>query len=274
MTAAGLLAESGLPSKEGRALLAHCLGVPRERLLAWPDMIVAEPVAAAFRAAAARRAAGEPLAYLLGEKEFYGRLYAVTPDVLVPRPETEQLVELALERMAGLSRPRVLDLGTGSGCIAVTLALEHPGARVTAVDVSPAALELARRNADRLGAAGIDFRPGTWYDALPAGERYDLIVSNPPYVAAGDPHLAALRFEPAGALTDGGDGLACLRAVVDGAAARVTAGGWLLVEHGYDQGDAVRTLFAAAGWQGTTRTDAAGQPRVTLGQAVRLLPAD
>lgn len=276
-TVAALLAGSGLALPEARALLAQRLQVARERLVAHPETIVAAADADAFVALARRRAQGEPLAYLLGEKEFYGRAFAVTPDVLVPRPETELLVDLALERMRALvdeSRkldgPRVLDLGTGSGCIAVTLALECPAAQVTATDASAGALAVARRNAERLGAA-VAFRSGDWYDALPADAEFDLIVSNPPYVAAGDPHLHDLRFEPSQALTDGRDGLTCLRAITAGAGRRLAPRGWLLVEHGYDQAAAVGALFARSGLDAETRADGAGHPRVTLGQ-VRQAP--
>jgi release factor glutamine methyltransferase len=265
-TVAQLLAASGLPTAEARALLAHRLAVPRERLIARPAAAVDCAAAADFAAAAARRAAGEPLAYLLGEREFYGRPFTVTPEVLVPRPETELLVDLALERLRGLPHPRVLDLGTGSGCVAVTLALEHAGARVTATDASTAALAVAQGNAARHGAA-VQFRHGDWYAALPPNAEFDLIVSNPPYVAAGDPHLAELRYEPAVALTDGADGLGCLLLVVRGARAHLAARGWLLVEHGHDQAGAVHGLFAAVGLAGASRADLQGHLRVTLAQA-------
>lgn len=262
-TVARLLDASGLPMIEARALLAHRLGVTRERLVAHPETDVAAADAAAFDALAQRRKAGEPLAYLLGEKEFHGRPFGVTPDVLVPRPETELLVDLALARMRGRQHPRVLDLGTGSGCIAVTLALECPAARVTAVDVSGAALAVARRNAARLGAT-VTFLPGSWYAALPPGERFDVVVANPPYIAPGDPHLADLRFEPVDALTDGRDGLACIEAIVAGARDRLLPGGWLLVEHGYDQADEVQAIFSRRGFTGRLEVDGAGHPRVTF----------
>lgn len=265
LSVAALLAGSGLPLPEARALLAHRLQVARERLVARPETIVAAADAEAFVALARRRALGEPLAYLLGEKEFYGRAFAVTPDVLVPRPETELLVDLALERMRAVERPRVLDLGTGSGCIAVTLALECPAAEVTATDACADALAIARRNAERLGAA-VAFHSGDWYGALPPDAKFDVIISNPPYVAAGDPHLADLRFEPAKALTAGRDGLSCLDAIAAGAGHRLAPHGWLLVEHGYDQAAAVATLFAHNGLSAEARADGAGHLRVTLGQ--------
>lgn len=265
-TVATLLAASGLPMLEARALLAHRMRVPRERLIAHPDTAVGTQDADAFLDLARRRVSGEPLAYLLGEKEFYGRSFVVSPDVLVPRPETELLVDLALGRMRAVARPRVLDLGTGSGCIAVTLALECAGARLTATDASADALAVARRNAERQGA-DVEFHLGDWYDALPAGGVFDVIVANPPYVAPGDPHLEDLRFEPMRALTDGRDGLACLETIVAGATARLAPRGWLLVEHGYDQSTAVGALFAAERFEAQTIADGAGHPRVTLGQA-------
>lgn len=264
-TVARLIADSGLPALEARALLAQRLQVARERLIAHPDTAVEDDDADAFRQAAGRRAAGVPLAYLLGEKEFHGRLFAVTPDVLVPRPETELLVDLALARLRALPASRVLDLGTGSGCIAVTLALELPGAAVTATDASAAALAVAQRNAARLGAT-IDFRLGDWYEALPTAARFDVIVSNPPYVAASDPHLEALRFEPRQALTDGSDGLASLAAIARGAGRHLAAGGWLLVEHGFDQAAAVQALLIRSGLRPTSHADAQGHPRVMVGQ--------
>jgi release factor glutamine methyltransferase len=266
VTAHALITSSAVPPREARALLAHQLGIAREYLIAHPEHPVDDSDAAAFRALAARRSGGEPLAYLLGTQEFYGRTFRVTPDVLVPRPETERLVELALERMHLANAPRVLDLGTGSGCIAITLALEHPGACVTATDVAPSALAIARDNAQRLGAR-VAFHCGAWYAALPArNPPFDVVAANPPYVAEGDPHLDALRFEPRHALTDGSAGLASLAAVIAGAAAYTAPRGWLIVEHGYAQGDAVRALFAQHGWRAQTCADLAGQARVTLGQ--------
>ena len=261
-----MLAASGLPALEARALLASLLGVRRESLIATPAQSVPEAMGAAFAALAARRHAGEPLAYLLGQREFYGREFRVTPDVLVPRPETELLVECALAFARAHAQPRVVDLGTGSGCIAITLALECPAARVHASDRSDTALRIAAANAAALGAA-LALHQGDWFEALPAGARFDLVVSNPPYVAAGDPHLVALAHEPAIALTDGADGLACLRCIVAQAPAWLESGGNLLVEHGFDQAAAVQGLFEAAGFAGIeTRTDLQGHPRVTGGR--------
>jgi release factor glutamine methyltransferase len=262
-SAGELLAASGLPPAEARSLLAHASGVRREALVAFPERAVDEAAAQHFAALAQRRRAGEPMAYLVGVREFLGRDFEVGPAVLVPRPETELLVELGLGWIATLPVPRVVDLGTGSGCIAVSLALARPDAQVTGTDLSPAALAVAGRNAARLGAP-VRWRQGAWYEALAPGERYDLIVANPPYVAAGDPHLAALRFEPQGALTGGADGLNCLRMLAAGARQHLAPGGWFALEHGYDQGAAVRGLLSAAGLeQVATWRDLAGQDRVS-----------
>ena len=262
-TAGELLASAALPRAEARRLLAHALGVPIESLIARPQQAVDSAAAARFATLAARRAGGEPLAYLLGEKEFYGRRFAVSPAVLVPRPETELLVGLALARLRTAPAPRVLDHGTGSGCIAITLALECPEAAVTAVDRSADALAVARANAQRLGAT-VEFVLGNWFEAV--GGRFDLIVANPPYVAAADPHLAGLRHEPQHALVAGVDGLADLRRIVGGAPAHLNPGGALAVEHGHDQGASVRALFARAGFAGVeTHCDLAGIERVCTG---------
>lgn len=252
---------------DARLLLQHAAGCSHADLLARPEMPVAAAASARFAAWVERRAAGEPLAYLVGDAEFRGRVYQVSPAVLVPRPETDVLVDLALERLRGLPAPRVLDLGTGTGIVAISLALEFPAARLVAVDLSLAAISVARGNAERLGAA-VDFRVGDWFAPV-AGERFDLVVANPPYVAAGDPHLDGdgLRFEPRLALTGeaaGGDGLDCIRDIVAGAPAHLGPGGWLLFEHGYDQGQASRNLLTAAGFQlPSTFPDLAGTDRVS-----------
>lgn len=271
MTAGALLAASGLPAGQARALLAHATGARRELLIAFPESAVAPEAAARFEALAQRRRAGEPMAYLLGVQEFYGRPFHVTPAVLIPRPETELLVDLVLDALRATENPLVLELGTGSGCIAITLALERPDARVVATDRSVAALAVARANAARLGAR-VDLIASDWYAAIDG--QFDAIVANPPYVAAGDPHLAALRFEPIHALTDRADGLACLRAIVAGAPAHLAPGGRLLVEHGHDQAAAVRALLAQAGF-GEVRTarDAAGIERACAGRSRRPPPA-
>ncbi len=250
---------------EIRVLLGHALGVTRAWLIAHEHDELHAPMLEKYQALLARRLAGEPVAYILGEKEFFGRSFHVTPDVLVPRPETELLVELALDMLPPSAR--VLDLGTGSGCIAVTLALERPDCGILAVEQSAEALSVAKQNAVHLGAK-LGFCQGSWYQALPAGtERFDLIVSNPPYVAENDSHLAALAHEPARALASGPDGLADIRHIVAGAPAWLKPGARLMFEHGWDQGAASRGLLEAAGFYDVeTRADLAGIGRVTLGK--------
>lgn len=259
------LRATGLPLTEARALLAHVTGRPREHWIAHDDEALPAGEAGRFEALAARRRAGEPLAYLLGVREFHGREFRVAPAVLIPRPETELLCEAALARAPRAAR--ILDLGTGSGVIAITLALECPGADVTATDVSPDALAIAEANAGRLGAA-VRFLQGPWY--APLGEaRFDLVVSNPPYIAAGDPHLGEgdLRYEPRQALTDEADGLSALRSIVAGAPVHLEPGGRLCLEHGYDQAAAVRALLAQAGFvEVESLRDLAGIERVSVGR--------
>ena len=238
-----------LPASEARLLLGHVLGRTPAWLIAHDDDGLNEEALLGFASLAARRAGGEPVAYLLGRREFFGRDFVVSPAVLIPRPETELLVDLALVGVGdeGTANSAILDLGTGSGCIAITLALEIQGARVTAVDVSASALLVARRNADRHGAA-LRFLQSDWFGHL-AGERFDLIVANPPYIADEDPHLAAgdLRHEPPAALSSGTDGLDAIRRIVADAPAHLAPGGRLLLEHGCDQGAAVRGLLESAG---------------------------
>jgi release factor glutamine methyltransferase len=224
--------------------------------------------AARFIDIAARRAAGEPVAYLIGMREFYGRDFSVAPAVLVPRPETELLVDVALAAIKDQRAPRVLDLGTGSGCVASTLALERPDASVTALDISSAALALARENARRLDAR-VEFIESDWFAALPEQASFDLIVANPPYIADGDPHLSVgdLRFEPALALSRGHDGLAAIRRIVAAAPERLSADGHLWFEHGFDQAAAVAQLLAAAGFVAIEQhRDLAGIVRVSGGR--------
>jgi release factor glutamine methyltransferase len=252
-----------LPTPEARALLAKTLSVAREAIVAHPERLVDPASAQRFGALMARRLAGEPLAYLLGECEFYGRAFRVTRDVLIPRPETELLVDLALSHARQVDHPRFLDLGTGSGCIAISIALERPDADVTAVDVSERALAIARENAARLGAR-VEFRRSDWYSDV-AG-RFDLIVANPPYVAEGDPHLADLGHEPPGALVATDHGLAPLRTIIGNTPRHLQPNGWLLIEHGYDQAAAVRNLFASKGFTSITSAhDAANIERVSMG---------
>ena len=258
------VAKQQIDRLDARLLLQYATGCSHTDLLARPETPVIAPAFAQFSEWVARRAAGEPLAYLLGEAEFRGRVFQVSPAVLIPRPETEVLIELALEKLRGLKSPKVLDLGTGSGIVAISLALECPAAQIIAVDVENEAIFVARNNAGRLGA-NVDFRHGDWFAPV-AGERFDLIVSNPPYVAAGDPHLAlnGLPFEPQVALTDGADGLSCIHHIVAHAAAHLKPGGWLLFEHGYDQGQVSRNLLSAAGFKSAlTHPDLTGIDRVS-----------
>jgi len=257
----------GLDRTDARLWLGHLLQRDRAWLIAHDDAHLTPDQAAAFDAGCRQRADGVPMAYLLGEREFHGLALRVTPDVLVPRPDTETLVDWALALLPGLgAAPRVADLGTGSGAIALAVAHRHPAARVTATDLSPAALAVARGNAQRLGLA-VAFAEGAWWAALPADARYELVLSNPPYIAGDDPHLPALRHEPALALTPGGDGLDALRAIVAGAPAHLAPGGWLLLEHGWDQAGAVAALLREAGFTDVQhRHDLGGHARCTGGR--------
>ncbi|MDP2794203.1 MAG: peptide chain release factor N(5)-glutamine methyltransferase [Sulfurisoma sp.] len=259
-----------IPIAEARLLLRHVLGAGAAWLEAHRDDALARADAEAFAALVERRAGGEPVAYLLGFREFHGREFSVTPDVLIPRPETELLVELArekVEKVGAGETANILDLGTGSGCVAITLALEIPGARVAAADISAAALAVARANATLLGAE-VSFVESDWFSGF-AGRRFDVIVSNPPYVAAADPHLSEgdLRFEPPSALACGADGLDAIRRIVTDASRYLEAGGWLLLEHGYDQAAVLRELLAAAGFADIEQhRDLAGIVRVSGGR--------
>jgi release factor glutamine methyltransferase len=251
---------------EANVLIARALGVGRAWLVAHDRDVLAPAQAAAVETLVARRLAGEPVAYILGEREFFGRAFTVTPDVLIPRPETEHLVEAALERFPADRPIAVLDIGTGSGCIAITLKLERPAWQVTAVDISPAALGVARRNAERL-AAKVAFLESDLYAAL-NGRRFDLIVSNPPYVAKADDHLRQgdARFEPVGALRSGADGLDAIRRIVEHARGHLNPDGWLMLEHGWDQGASCRQMMRQAGYAGVeTRSDLADLDRVAEG---------
>lgn len=273
---------------EVQMLLQHVLGVSRAYLLAHPEQVLDEAQASAYFALLQRRLAGEPLAYIFGEREFFGLDFRVTPATLIPRPDTELLVELALQRIP--QGGRVLDLGTGSGAIALSIAHSRPDAEVTAVDASVEALEVAKENARRLlprhesahtstGSVRTDsvvgnarFVQSDWFSAL-ASERYDLIVSNPPYIADADAHLSQgdLRFEPRTALASGTDGLDDIRRIIADAKEHLTAGGWLMFEHGYDQAARVRELLAEAGFAEVfSARDLAGIERVSGGQIVAM----
>lgn len=272
-TVAALLREPGLPPLESRILLSHVLGWSRTQLITRDREPLAPETLAVYRALRARRVAGEPIAYLTGTREFFGLTLTVSPSVLIPRPETELLVELALARLDGRRAPRVLDLGTGSGAIALAIAHSRPDAQVTALDRSPDALDVARENARQLGLTErVTFLASDWYAALPASAApFDVIVSNPPYIVSGDDHLSQgdLRFEPVDALTDHADGLAALRTIVAGAPSRLLPNGWLLCEHGYHQAADVRTLCLAAGFADVaSERDLAGIERTTGGRRV------
>lgn len=259
--AAGALdGHSDSPRLDAQLLLAQVLGVGRSALIAGGDRVLDAGELVAFHALIARRRAGEPVAYLTGHREFWSLDLQVTPAVLVPRPETELLVELALARLPADRACSVLDLGTGSGAIALAIARERPLAAVTAVDVSPEALAVAAVNARSLGLQRIEWRQGSWFDAVP-GRRFDLIVSNPPYVPAGDPALAALGAEPRLALTPGPSGLEALSAIAAGAGRHLQPGGWLLVEHGSGQAREVAALLTGAGFTVDSNRDATGTDR-------------
>ena len=262
-----ILAADGGEVADAELLLAHALDRPRGWLYAHGDAELGAHVAERFGALVARRADGVPVAYLTGCRGFRDVDLAVTRDTLIPRPETELLVELALAKLPADRASRLADLGTGSGAIALSLARERPRASVLATDASAAAVEVAAGNARRLGIGNVEFATGHWWDAV-AGARFDLVASNPPYIAAGDPHLSRgdLRHEPPAALASGVDGLDAIRDIAAGAAAHLLPGGWLLLEHGHDQGPAVRGLLVAAGLGdvGTTR-DLEGRERVTAG---------
>ncbi|MES2489793.1 MAG: peptide chain release factor N(5)-glutamine methyltransferase [Pseudomonadota bacterium] len=251
---------------DAELLLGHVTGFNRAQIF----MRMNEPIDAATKASfdklVARRAKQEPVAYLTGEKGFWTLTLKVGPGVLVPRPETELLVEWALEVVRDQSEPRIADLGTGSGAIALAIATERADAKVIATDFSDAALAIARDNARQLGLQRVSLQNGCWLQAL-EGEQCNLIVSNPPYIMLGDTHLQALRHEPLMALTDGGDGLNAIREIIAGAPSHLLPGGWLLLEHGYDQAPAVRELLAQAGFtQIASRIDLGGHERCSGGR--------
>lgn len=259
----------GLDRSEAQLLLAHHLGRSRTWLLTHDEDLLEPAQHEVFMRDAARRADAVPMAYLLGRREFHGLELQVTPDVLDPRPDTETLVDWALELLAGplhvLSVPQVLDLGTGSGAIALAVKHRCPRVRMRGLDASAAALAVARGNAQRLGLE-VEFIESDWWSALQPPKLH-LALSNPPYIAGDDPHLPALRHEPLQALTPGGDGLSAIDRIVAGAAAWLEPGGWLLVEHGWDQGAAVRQRLTQAGLRDVlTRRDLGAQERCTGGR--------
>ncbi|WP_101674586.1 peptide chain release factor N(5)-glutamine methyltransferase [Alloalcanivorax mobilis] len=258
------LSQSPSPALDAELLLCRALGQTRAYLYTWPERTLDETQTRLFGALLARRAAGEPVAHLTGEREFHGRAFLVSPHTLIPRPDTETLVETVLALLDDTPR-RALDLGTGSGAIGVTLALERPAWNVILTDASLAALRVARDNAERLGAE-VGLVCGDWLSGVSG--RFDLIVSNPPYVDPDDHHLQQgdVRFEPRAALAANDHGLADLRVIIAQAGDALNAGGWLVLEHGFDQGGAVRTLLAEKNFQAVaTHRDLGGNDRVTLG---------
>lgn len=268
VTVAQALASSGLDPREARLLLSAASGFSQASIVASPERELPEEVRLRFEETGARRRSGEPVAYILGRREFYGLPLAVNAAVLIPRPETELLVEFALERLSASASARVLDLGTGSGAVALAIRRNRPNAHVVAVEASAAALVVARRNSASLGIH-VDLRHGLWFEPV-QGERFDLIVSNPPYVAEGDSHLGEgdLRFEPRSALVAGPDGLDDIRRIVAGAGAHLATGGWIALEHGHDQASRVRALLADSGLREVeSRLDLAGIERLTFGRA-------
>jgi release factor glutamine methyltransferase len=261
LTVLQALQSASIEPREARLLLAAATGFSEASVVAYPERQLSGETEARFRDYVERRARGEPVAYILGHKEFYGLQLSVNPAVLIPRPETELLVDLALQRAFS----SVVDLGTGSGAIALAIKQQRPQARVVAVEASAAALVVAQRNAVKHGLE-IEFRHGRWLEPL-AGERFDLIVANPPYVAEGDPHLADLGFEPRGALVSGPDGLDAIREIVRDAPRYLSRGGWLLLEHGMGQEGPVRALLSQAGLEDVDSCpDLARIPRVAGGK--------
>jgi release factor glutamine methyltransferase len=267
VSVAEMLRIASIDPVDARALLRAALGISDAYLVAHPGHALTGAQRERYLAWVERRRAGEPVAYLTGEREFYSLAFKVTPAVLIPRPETELLVEAALERVPTHVPCRVLELATGSGCVAVAITLHRPRARVTATDAAGAALAVARENAARHGAS-IEFVESDWFAAL-AGRRFHLIVCNPPYVAERDPHLAEgdLRFEPRAALVGGADGLSCIRLIVAQARAHLEPGGALVFEHGYDQAARCRALLEQAGFREVaSRRDVGGIERVACGR--------
>ncbi len=264
-----LTEQPDIASLDAELLLAHVLHKSRAWLHTWPEQELSADEAAQFQQLVTRRAAGEPVAHLVGQQDFWSLTLQVTTDTLIPRPETERLVELALERIPRQASCRIADLGTGTGAIALALAKERPNSLIIATDRSAATLTVARDNARRNQIGNVQFRQGNWLDALQDEAGFDVIVSNPPYIKETDPHLQQgdVRFEPATALQAGYTGLDDLRHIIQGALAYLEPGGWLLLEHGYDQREAVLQLLQQAGYeQVIDYTDLAGQPRVAEGR--------
>ncbi len=258
-----------IPRLEAEVLLSSLLDKPRTYLVAWPEMQLSPEQTESFISMLERRATHEPIAYITGCREFWSLNLEVTPDTLIPRPETETLVELALEHIPQGSPLNIVDLGTGSGAIAAAIASERPRCNIVATDFSTNTLRVAERNFHRLGLNNIRTSLGEWCHALPPGEQFDIIVSNPPYVAEGDGHLAqdGLPWEPQRALRSGDDGLDDISRIITGTPDHITAGGWLILEHGFDQGERVRSLLEQAGFSAIhTGQDLSGHDRVTAGR--------
>ncbi|MCG6413249.1 peptide chain release factor N(5)-glutamine methyltransferase [Vibrio fluvialis] len=259
---------SDSPSLDAAVLLCHALDKPRSYLLTWPDKVLDAPIQAMFDALLQRRITGEPVAYIIGEREFWSLPLKVSPSTLIPRPDTERLVEVALEKAQTLEGD-ILDLGTGTGAIALALASDLPHRRVVGIDLRDEAQQLATDNANRLHITNVTFLQGSWFEPLSRGTKFALIVSNPPYIEENDPHLAQgdVRFEPKSALVAADNGLADIKHISDAGRDYLQNGGWLAFEHGYDQGASVRTIMQALGYQQVvTEQDYAGNDRVTLGQ--------
>ena len=262
--------QMGLDRLDAQWLLQHLMQQPRSWVLAHDDTQLSATQWAKFEALCTRRMSGEPVAYLLESWGFHGHRLRVTPDVLIPRPDTETLVDWALDLLrqdSSIKTPRVIDLGCGSGAVAISLACAVPDARVLATDISEAALAIARQNIQRL-APQINTASGSWWQAVPPGEQFDLALSNPPYIAEDDDHLAALAYEPRSALTPGGDGLGAIRQIASGAKAHLRSGAWLLLEHGWNQAEQVTTILKSAGLTAPqTRLDIDGRSRCTGARA-------
>ena len=264
------LQESGSdsPSVDAAVLMCHVLDKPRSYLLTWPEKLLTAEQLQHFELLLSRRLAGEPIAYIVGEREFWSLPLKVAPSTLIPRPDTERLVEVALAKSNQIDGD-ILDLGTGTGAIALALASELPGRRVVGVDLRPEAQALATENAQRLAITNVTFLQGSWFEPIEPGTKFALIVSNPPYIEENDPHLTQgdVRFEPLSALVAEDNGLADIKYITEYARGYLQPQAWLVFEHGYDQGQAVREILVSLGYHNVvTEKDYAGNDRVTLGQ--------
>lgn len=260
---------SDSPLLDAQILLCHATGATRTTLIAWPERTLSDDQQRLFESLIDKRRTGHPIAHIIGEREFWSLPLTVTPDTLVPRPDTELLVEVALGLLKGLSKPVIADLGTGTGAIALALGSERPDANIIATDRSQQALDVARSNARKLSLSNVEFALGNWYDALSANGSFDLIVSNPPYIRSDDPHLLEgdVRFEPEQALVSGTSGLDDIKILVHGGRDYLRKGGWLLLEHGYDQAEAVQDLLSDAGYEEVaSRRDLGENLRASFGR--------